>query len=295
MGFLPWMVTSVAVLGAVALGGDGFAAAPPIRDHAQLFSPPTLREASELADTIQTNYDKRLVIETFSSVPWTARLTQNLKDPQNRPRYFAQWAKRNGRRVGANGIYVLICKEPAPIEVEVRVGRDVLPFFSLEAASRAREMLLADLRQGKPDAALLRAVRLIESRLEVSGAHAPAPEESFPWGPVLWTFFTLVAVGVLLRLVRYLVIGLSRSDVAEPVGFGGGGSLPAGLFAAMTSHWLRDLLRAQPGLLTEPYLEAKRVPVVDEEVHDDTVAAPVPNAVTSHSEELFDHHDTGNA
>jgi hypothetical protein len=289
MCFLRWTVTSVAALGAVALGGDGFAAAPAIRDHAELFSPATLREANELAENIQANYDKRLVIETFSSVPWTARLTQNFKDPQDRARYFDQWAKRNARRAGASGIYVLICKGPAPTEAEVRVGRDALPFFSLEDASRLREAVMGDLRQGQFDAALLRAVRLIGSRLEIKGAHAPAPEESFSWGPILWTFFTLIAIGVLLQLVHYLVIDRSRAGEAEPVGFGGGGSLPAGLFAAMTSHWLRDLWRRQPDVGTEPYLEAKRVPVVDEAEHD------LSNAIPSHSQELagFDHQDTG--
>ena len=117
MFFLRLTVISVAALGAVAFGGNAFAAAPPIQDHAQLFSLATLREANEIVETIQTNYDKRLVIETFSSVPWTARLTHNFKDPQDRARYFAEWARRNARRAGANGIYVLICKQPAPVEV----------------------------------------------------------------------------------------------------------------------------------------------------------------------------------
>jgi hypothetical protein len=296
MSFFRWTVISVATLGALALGGTAFAAAPPIRDHANLFSLATLSEANELAEAIQTNYDKRLVIETFSSVPWTARLTHNFKDPQDRARYFAEWAKRNARRAGANGIYVLICKQPAPVEVEVRVGRDTLPFFPLEDANRAREVLLADLRQGQPDTALLRSVRLIESRLEANGAHAPAPEEIFPWGRVLWSFLAIVVFWVLIELAHYLAIGRSRPGEAEaePVGFGGGGSLPAGLFAAMTSHWLRDLWRRQPGPVTEPYLQAKRVPV-EEANRDEAVAENHSNVAAFHAEELagFDHQDTG--
>jgi hypothetical protein len=295
MGFLRWTVTSVAVLGAVAFSGDAFAVAPPIRDHAQLFSLAALGESNEIAESIQTNYDKRLVIETFSSVPWTARLTHNFNDPQDRARYFAEWAKRNARRAGSNGIYVLICKEPAPAEVEVRVGRDARPFFSLEDASRARDVLLADLRQGQPDTGLLRSVRLIESRLEVNGAHAPAPEEIFPWGRVLWLFLAIVGFWALVQLVHYLAIGRSRlgDAEAEPVGFGGGGSLPAGLFAAMTSHWLRDLRRRPPGPVTRTYPEAKRVPV-EEPGRDENVPEHVSNAVVSHAEELagFDHQDT---
>jgi hypothetical protein len=278
--FLRCTVICVAALGAVALGGDAFAAAPPIRDHANMFSLAGLREANEIAEAIQTNYDKRLVVEAFSSAPWTARLTHNFKDRQDRARYFAEWARRNARRAGANGIYVLICKQPAPVEVEVRARRDALPFFSLEDASRAREVLLADLRQGQPDTALLRCVRLIESRLEVNGAHAPAPEESFAWGRVLWSFLAIVAFWALVQLAHHLVIGRSRPGEAdaEPVGFGGGGSLPAGLFGAMTSHWLRDLWCRQPAPLTEPYLQAKRVPV-DEAGHDHTVAGHVSNVV----------------
>jgi hypothetical protein len=70
--------------------------------------------------------------------------------------------------------------------------------------------------------------------------------------------------------------------------------LPAGLFAAMTSHWLRDLRRRQPGPLTEPYLQAKRLPV-EEAGREAAVAENHSDVAAVHAEELagFDHQDTG--
>ena len=256
-------LTFVAAVGPWTLGGSAFAGAPLVRDHANLFSRAALAEADEAVETIQTQYDKRLVIETFSSVPWTARLTHNLKEPQARDQFFADWAKRNARRAGPNGIYVLICKQPVPFQVEVVPGGEARLFFSSEDARQARNLLLARLHQGQPDSALLESIRLIESRLQSNGATAPPPRETFPWGLVVWLVPAIIAFWGLVELAHYLTVGRSHpaDEPTGTVGYGGGGSLPAGLFVTMTTRWAHDLLRREVDRSTRAPLETKRVPV----------------------------------
>ena len=125
---------------------------------------------------------------------------RNLKEPQARDQFFADWAKRNARKAGPNGIYVLICNQPAPQQVEVVPGREARPFLSSEEVRQARTLLVARLRQGQPDTALLESIRLIGARLQSNGATAPPPRENFPWGQVVWLVPAIVAFWGLVKL-----------------------------------------------------------------------------------------------
>jgi hypothetical protein len=285
-------LTFVTAFGVWTLGGSVFAGAPPVRDHANLFSSDAIAEANGTAEAIQTHFDKHVVIETFSSVPWTARLTHNFKEPQARDQFFADWAKRNARRAGPDSIYVLICNQPAPQQVELVPGREAQPFFSSEDVRQARTLLLARLRQGQPDTALLESIRLIGARLQSNGATAPPPKESFPWGQVVWLVPAIIAFWGLVELAHYLTIGRSHpADVpTAPVGYGEGGSLPAGLFVTMTTRWLHDLWRREPDLSTTAPLEAKRVPVAEPDL-------PLSDEVAAHTGQVnypvLESHEAG--
>ena len=285
-------LTFVTAFGAWTLGGSAFA----VR---RLFV--TMRIYSLALHSLKLtkqrrpsrrSYDKRLVIETFSSVPWTARLTRNLKEPQARDQFFADWAKRNARRAGPNGIYVLICNQPAPQQVEVVPGREARPFFSSEEVRQARTLLLARLRQGQPDTALLESIRLIGSRLQSNGATAPPPRENFPWGQVVWLVPAIIAFWGLVELAHYLTIGRSHpADVPMGlVGYGGGGSLPAGLFVTMTTRWLHDLWRRETDLSTRAPLETKRVLVEESDL-------PLSDQVATHigqvNYSVLESHEAG--
>jgi hypothetical protein len=286
MQILRQIAGGLAAVGCLALVGTAAASSLPIRDQAKLFSRAALSEAGDALQGIREQFDKSLVIETYPSVSWISRLTHNLKGTQARENFFADWAKRNAKRAGSSAIYVLICKAPAPIHIEVVVGRDVAPYFSPKDSAQLHDLLQSRFREGQYDGGLLSSIRFVQSTLQLNGAPPPVAQEPFPWAMIDWLLLALAALWGLLELIQCMTSRQWSPAHArlEPLFFAGAGSLPAGLFRTATSSWLADLRRHRASTSMPPPVfdaaarqaEVAHQPTSEEGGHQDEVVVRSP-------------------
>src|SRR5437588_448345 len=112
-----WAWVPAVAAGWLAVAGAAVAATPGVNDNAGFFKPETVQKADAILRDIKKRDQKEVVIETFASVP--AGKEDQVKDRAERERFFDEWAKRNARTAQVNGIYILICRKPGHVEVEV--------------------------------------------------------------------------------------------------------------------------------------------------------------------------------
>lgn len=239
-----WGLGLLALAAVLAAAPAARAASTHIRDDAKLFSPAIRERAEDEARDLARRYRVNFVIETFANAPWLARLSHNLSDRAARDHYFSDWAERRSKRAGPDGVYALICRQPSPPEVEVKLGRRLAGgkvFLSEQDADGLRNVLLAQLEAGHADQSLLDALRFLRVRLEAVSPATAAGWEPFPWGDMLGIILILVAFWVCVQAIELVSAGPSGpvpppSAAAE--------SYPASLFAALTTYGLGTLLRA---------------------------------------------------
>ncbi len=234
---------------AFSLASTGPLAAAPlpaaVQDGAGLFSADAIHEADQHIQEISRLYHKNLRVETFAAPSTLKTWILKLKKPQDRGRFYEDWARELARKAGPDSLVILICREPAPLQVEVAAGRHLKgKAFPVEDRSRVRECLLTGINRGDNDQALLDAIHLVRQTLEATQKTWLEADEAFPWSGILSVIFGLVGFWVCLESVRRL---RRPQDEPEPApvldtAYGGGGSYPAGLFATMNTSWLRELL-----------------------------------------------------
>jgi hypothetical protein len=272
-------------LGWLASAGLVFAVQPALRDDGHFFSADAVSQAEQAIQEIKQRYNQNLVIETFAKVSPVARLFHNLKDPAGRARFFADWAQRNARKAGPTSIYVLICREPGPVHVEVVVGRETQAgAFVAKDRDQLQERLDEQVREGRYDAGLLKTVHFVQATLRTHLGSAVAPPAPFPWESILTTVLVMLAFWLCAETVRGIQFSKARASDARvgPPGYGSYGSIPTALFASMTCNWLRDLLRGGspkcPGELSAPAAPA------EPEIHEESA---------DHLAEPSEFHDAG--
>jgi uncharacterized membrane protein YgcG len=245
------------------LSGGAAAAPPAVTDGAHLFSPEAVSEADEAIRTLHALDGTDLVIATVPSPSSFKKFVLKYKSPVSRSRFYDDWAVKEARQAGPNSIYILICKEPAPLRVAVAAGREAQKqaFPSADWASlQAKLQPFFDC--GAYDDGLREAVHSVRTIVEANRANAPVPTASFPLGGVFALILILLVLWVCGKLMDAFrdEPDASRSAHLGPAGYGGGGSLPAGLFATMTSCWLRDLLGRRCEAPLGPKVIAEEIP-----------------------------------
>jgi uncharacterized membrane protein YgcG len=149
---------------AVAFVAGRFKEHPDIQDEGGFFSADAVRKAREGIAELRRQFGKDLVIETFKEIP--ADRKKDYK-PADRRRFFDAWAKDRAKTLGVEGVYVLVCREPASLQVEV--GQETRKkAFTMEDRNRLAEQLLKSFRERKYDEGLLEAVKLVEARLKAN-------------------------------------------------------------------------------------------------------------------------------
>ena len=257
MGSLRSLTATILVVGLLGVGPPLAAGSPRVGDEAKFFSPAAIEKANQKIRQIGRDYDKDVLIETVPRIPLD--LQPKYRDLGKR-KFFVYWAMKRAEEAGIKGIYVLLCKTPGHLQIEVgRVTRQRA--FRLEQRDQLVQKMLPLLdkadKQGN-DAALLLALDTIESSLRASlgkpkaaaggagqvgiveapdrpGPVAPAPIHPIrppePGGISLWGWI-LVALAVFAGL--WLLSALLRviSGARAGGGSGGGvfGSLVAGMF-----------------------------------------------------------------
>jgi len=80
-----------------------------------------------------------------------------------RKKYFESWAQKLAREKRANGVTILVCRNPT--NLHVNVAKDAEPVFDKAAADRLTEMLIGKFRERKYDEGLLTAVKMVADKL----------------------------------------------------------------------------------------------------------------------------------
>lgn len=249
-------------------GAGAHAANLAIRDQAGFFSEGAESTAARTISEIERSQKKDLVIETFAEVPAEVRRGVDLQDKTAVKRLFESWSVQRARELGLNGIYVVMTREPAHLQVVV--GNETQRgAFTLADRDALVGRMLDRLRAKKNDEALIAGVEFVRDTLRShasSGARAPAgarsgvnpsspaprqpmaeaPTRGFSWFSLLVPLLLLGLVGlVVMRLVRALMGRGSFGGTPSPLGGGGGGgfmrSMLGGLFGAAAGMWLYNM------------------------------------------------------
>jgi uncharacterized protein len=260
--FSAWTVLGLAVL--VTLGVSPVARAAVVarvNDSGGFFSIEAVSRADAKIREIRREFGKDLLIETLPKIP--DNLQGRYKE-LGKDRFFAEWAERRAEEARAVGVYVLLCRDPSRLQVEVGKPTRVSA-FTLSDRDRLAQRMLSLLKAKKNDQALAEAVDFVATTLSKNHARPAAtplqgrslratPPPAKPAGAessmLRWI---VIAVGVfggvwlLMAVMRAMSGGMgggAGSMGGAGVGGGGGGgfftSLLGGLFGAAVGNWMYD-------------------------------------------------------
>jgi uncharacterized membrane protein YgcG len=135
-----------------------------VLDGARFFSPKAVAEAERVIDGMSRTYGKQLRIETVPEAPADLK-GQMAGDRATRTRLFDGWARQRARDLRVNGIFVLVCKDPAHLQVVV--GDDTTRrAFTVANRDKLAQMLLTAFRAKEYDRGLSEAVEFVRGSME---------------------------------------------------------------------------------------------------------------------------------
>ena len=227
------------------LTGSALGNSQTIRDTAKFFSDEAEEKAAAAIRKIKAEHGLDVVVETFEKPSSGAEVPAS-SDPKTRNSFFARWAEERARTAKVQGVYVLICKEPAHLKVAMR-GPTTSKAFATKDRDLLAENFVSHFKKGDFDLGLLTSVAKIDSRLasnkgsarELSVSSASSSEflSSQAGSSSIWTWVTVAGVVVIGFLIVRMLMGASAG------GGGGGGiltSLLGGLAGAAAGMWLYD-------------------------------------------------------
>jgi uncharacterized membrane protein YgcG len=158
---VPW---GLALLGGALLFSPSTRAAllvSEVKDDGGFFKPEIIRKANKGIKAIKNQHKKDLVIETYRSIP-AERKDDFEKLGKNR--FFEEWARERGRALEANGVLILISREPSHLQVEVD-SETRKKAFTLANRDRLVQLMLERFRKKEFDEGLLDAVEFVNTTL----------------------------------------------------------------------------------------------------------------------------------
>jgi uncharacterized protein len=168
---------------AAAAPVSAMAVAPVIKDEGKFFSDEARGKADKQIREIHHEFGKDFLIETFAAVPADLAKDVDLEDKEARSKLFEKWAQERAREADVNGIYVLICKKPGHIQVEVG-NHTREKAFTVKDRNELAKILVEKFHEKKFDEGLLDAVEFVAKRLKANGARSGVmvPQKGAEWG-----------------------------------------------------------------------------------------------------------------
>jgi hypothetical protein len=152
----------------LVLAGPAVAIAPEIKDDGKFFSADAIKKANEEIRDIERKYERDLLIETFPTVPDNQADKVKAMSREDRENFFRKWAEKRAQDVVVNGVYILVCRDPA--HVQVAVTDRVRLLFDTEVVKRLVQMLIAKFREKRFDDGLAEAVKFVRAKLAEASA-----------------------------------------------------------------------------------------------------------------------------
>lgn len=231
-----------------------------IVDGGKFFSPQTIESANRKIAELEQRHATEIRIESFAAVPAADQARVAAMDKTARAKYFSQWLHDCAVAEKAKGVFLLICREPGHLRIDVTAslrGRG----FGNSARDAVTEVMRVGFGRKEYDAALLGGLEQLDRQLgrlsaksaaapaagfqHPAGQHAPgghAPADNGMTNLLVWG--AVIVGGIfLLSLLMRAVTGGAAGGPGGGWGGGGGGfgtSLMGGLFGAMAGHWLYD-------------------------------------------------------
>jgi hypothetical protein len=208
-----------------------------VDDQAGFFSEDTLRQANAEIARLQQKYDVELRVDTVRHVPTDKIDAVKHMNSEERAKFFHHWFQERAKEEHARGIDILICKDPAHLEVgESHALHD--RGFGKEQSNRVRDELVNGFKHKHYDSALLGAIRMIDeiARDELRPAthkksEAPAPVHvaNRPVGPAPpaarpgghWGMW--IGLGIVIVIGFLILSSLFRRPAMGGPGYGPGG------------------------------------------------------------------------
>ncbi len=238
-----------------------------IRDNSGFFSESAKSEATRKISELEQKYKKDLVIETFNEIPEEITQGVDLTNKAAMGRLFEQWTVKQAKQQKVNGVYILLTKEPAHIQIVV--GNDTQKkAFTLMDRTNLTSLMLNKLRKKQNDEALLEGVNFVLTTMashapphnrgnNVSSSSASSPvkgvpsEQANPWSWLIIAVIGIAAIWLIVGVLRSVMGGrAATAGSGMSPGFGGGGmfgSLLGGMFGAAAGMWLYDQFSGNHG------------------------------------------------
>jgi uncharacterized membrane protein YgcG len=147
-------------------GGRVWAVAPQIKDEGHFFSEAAIKKANQQIHDIARASGRDLLIETYASAPGEPVDKLKSMSSEDRKKFFHNWALERIQATAVNGVYVLVCKEPPHVQVEITTGADVV--FDRSARDKLLQALLTEFKAQRFDAGLEAAVNVVRQQLATS-------------------------------------------------------------------------------------------------------------------------------
>ncbi|WP_395750864.1 hypothetical protein [Prosthecobacter sp.] len=257
MTTLPRLLSFPVLAATLLLGTSAVRAAGGIQDDGAFFSEFAKVNASGTIKDVSTRLHKDISVQTFAVVPEDMRAKVLLGDKAAMNRGFSQWAEQLARSKGVNGVFILLVKQPAHLQVVVGNDTQRQAFTLLDRETLVQRMI-KQLRDKKNDEALIDGVNFISTTMTShrGGSAAPTtshsrsaavqPQTGSSWlGPIL----AIVAIIVVFNVIRSLFRAMSgggggtiNGGMGQP-GVGGGGFLQnmmGSMFGAAAGMWMYD-------------------------------------------------------
>jgi len=159
-----WLIFMAAIAVCLLIATTIEAVAPEIQDGGKFFSAAAVKKADERIREIYRKHGRDVLIETFGTVPTADAEQVERMDNEKRSAYFKQWAKARIQQRVVNGVYVMICKEPRYLYVEVH-EETKSPKFAPNTWSVLEETIRTELKANRFDAVLEQSLRQVEAQL----------------------------------------------------------------------------------------------------------------------------------
>lgn len=158
-----WITLCVALLACGSFVPHAGAVAPVVNDRGKFFSSDAVKKANEAIRELYLNDNKDLLVETYEGVPAENADKVKAMSREERLKFFKKWAETRAEQRLVRGVYILICKEPTMIYVEVTPkARSV---FNEAAQTKLRDKLVEDFRAKNYDGGLGNAVKFVKDKL----------------------------------------------------------------------------------------------------------------------------------
>jgi uncharacterized protein len=246
--FAAWLGVVAASPGALAAG---------VSDEGGFFSAAAVEKADAKINEIYREYGKGLLIDTVAGVPESQQAKYNELGKKD---FFVAWARQRAEEARAKGIYVLICRKPAHVQVEMdRETRGKA--FTAQDRERLLKGMIPLLKNKQNDAALLQTVDFVGATFRANLGRRAAAPAGVPgvehaarhggvssWGWIGIIIVVLLGCWLLMGVMRGIG-GMGGGGGPGGGGWGGGGgggffsSLLGGMFGAAAGSWLYDSFR----------------------------------------------------